>query len=30
VRFSVDAGGELFLYSKSDGVIRAVVEAIGF
>jgi len=30
VRFSIDAGGELFLYSKSDGVIRAVVEAIGF
>jgi hypothetical protein len=30
VRFSVDANGELFLYSKGDGVIRAVVEAIGF
>ena len=30
VRFSIDAGGELFLYSKSDGIIRAVVEAIGF
>jgi hypothetical protein len=30
VRFSIDASGELFLYSKSDGVIRAVVEAIGF
>jgi len=30
VRFSIDASGELFLYSKSDGIIRAVVEAIGF
>ena len=30
VRFSIDANGELFLYSKGDGVIRAVVEAIGF
>ena len=30
VRFSIDAGGELCRYSKSDGVIRAVVEAIGF
>ena len=30
VRFSIDANGELYLYSKSDGVIRAVVEAIGF
>ena len=30
VRFSIDANGELYLYSKGDGVIRAVVEAIGF
>ena len=30
VRFSVDANGELYLYSKGDGIIRAVVEAIGF
>jgi hypothetical protein len=30
VRLSIDANGELYLYSKSDGVIRAVVEAIGF
>jgi glucose/sorbosone dehydrogenase len=30
VRFSIDANGELFLYSKGDGVIRGVVEAIGF
>jgi hypothetical protein len=30
VRFSIDASGELFLYSKGDGIIRAVVEAIGF
>ena len=30
VRFSIDADGELYLYSKGDGVIRAVVEAIGF
>ena len=30
VRFSIDANGELFLYSKGDGIIRAVVEAIGF
>ena len=30
VRFSIDANGELYLYSKSDGIIRAVVEAIGF
>jgi len=30
VRFSIDASGELYLYSKGDGIIRAVVEAIGF
>ena len=30
VRFSIDANGELYLYSKGDGVIRAVVEAKGF
>jgi hypothetical protein len=30
VRFSIDAGGELYLYSKSDGVIRSVVGATGF
>src|SRR5437667_4192888 len=30
VRFSIVANGELYLYSKSDGIIRAVVEAIGF
>ncbi len=30
VRFSVDADGELYLYSKSDGVIRRVVAAAGF
>jgi hypothetical protein len=30
VRFSIDASGELFFYGKSDGIIRAVVEAIGF
>jgi imidazolonepropionase-like amidohydrolase len=30
VRFSVDADGELYLYSKSDGVIRKVVRATGF
>jgi hypothetical protein len=30
VRFSIDANGELYLYSKGDGIIRAVVEAIGF
>jgi hypothetical protein len=30
VRFSIDANGEFYLYSKGDGVIRAVVEAIGF
>jgi hypothetical protein len=30
VRFSIDADGELYLYSKGDGIIRAVVEAIGF
>jgi len=30
VRFSIDANGELYLYSKGDGIIRAVVEAVGF
>ena len=30
VRFSIDASGELYLYSKADGVIRAVVGATGF
>jgi hypothetical protein len=30
VRFSIDATGELYLYSKSDGVIRKVVGATGF
>jgi hypothetical protein len=29
VRFSVDAAGELYLYSKSDGIIRKVVGATG-
>lgn len=30
VRFAVDAGGELYLYSKGDGVIRKVTGASGF
>ncbi len=30
VRLSIDAAGELYLYSKSDGTIRAVVGATGF
>ena len=30
VRFSIDAGGELYLYSKGDGIIRKVVGATGF
>jgi len=30
VRFSIDAAGELYLYSKGDGVIRKVVGAQGF
>jgi hypothetical protein len=30
VRFSIDASGELYLYSKSDGMIRRVVGATGF
>ncbi len=30
VRFSMDAGGELYLYSKGDGMIRKVVGATGF
>jgi hypothetical protein len=29
-RLSIDAEGELYLYTKSDGMIRAVVEATGF
>lgn len=29
-RFSIDANGELYIYTKSDGVIRAVVGATGF
>ena len=30
VRLAVDASGELYLYSKSDGMIRRVVSASGF
>jgi Glucose / Sorbosone dehydrogenase len=30
VRFAIDADGELYLYSKGDGVIRKVVGATGF
>jgi hypothetical protein len=30
VRFSIDAAGELYLYSKGDGIIRKVVGASGF
>jgi hypothetical protein len=30
VRFSIDAAGELYLYSKGDGIIRKVVGAEGF
>ena len=30
VRFSIDAAGELYLYSKSDGMIRSVIGASGF
>jgi len=30
VRFSIDASGELYLYSKSDGMLRRVVGAAGF
>ncbi len=30
VRFAIDAAGELYLYSKGDGVIRKVVGATGF
>ncbi|MDO8677905.1 MAG: hypothetical protein Q7R30_04980 [Acidobacteriota bacterium] len=30
VRFSIDAAGELYLYSKGDGMIRKVVGATGF
>ena len=29
-RFSVDANGELYLYTQSDGMIRAVAGAAGF
>ena len=30
VRFSIDAAGELYLYSKGDGVIRKVIGVTGF
>jgi hypothetical protein len=30
VRFAIDGSGELYLYSKGDGVIRKVVGATGF
>jgi len=30
VRFAIDADGELYLYSKGDGMIRKVVGATGF
>ena len=30
VRFSIDDAGELYLYSKGDGMIRKVVGATGF
>ena len=30
VRFSIDAAGELYLYSKADGMIRKVIGATGF
>jgi hypothetical protein len=30
VRFSIDAAGELYVYSKGDGMIRKVVGATGF
>jgi hypothetical protein len=30
VRFSVDASGELYLYSKSDGMFRRVIGGSGF
>jgi len=30
VRFAIDAAGELYLYSKGDGIIRKVVGASGF
>ena len=30
VRFSIDAAGELYLYSKGDGIIRKVVGATGY
>jgi hypothetical protein len=30
VRFAIDASGELYLYSKGDGMIRKVVGATGF
>jgi hypothetical protein len=30
VRFSIDASGELYLYSKGDGIIRKVIAAHGF
>jgi hypothetical protein len=30
VRFAIDADGELYLYSKGDGIIRKIVGAAGF
>jgi hypothetical protein len=30
VRFSIDASGELYLYSKGDGMVRKVIGATGF
>ena len=30
VRFAIDADGELYLYSKGDGIIRKVIGASGF
>jgi hypothetical protein len=30
VRLAIDAAGELYLYSKGDGMIRRVVAAAGF
>jgi hypothetical protein len=30
VRFAIDAAGELYLYSKGDGMIRKVTGASGF
>ena len=28
-RFAIDGSGELYIYSKSDGMIRAVVGTVG-